>query len=497
LCRQVENLFKINKLHRRITILSLPEKSAMTPPKNVDIPEFEGLAMPGEPVLTPGLTLEQAPVRDCMTVSQFVQAVSQQLARNFPLVRITGEISGTTRAASGHWYFTLKDQDSAVRCVLFKHRALYLGGQLRSGDQVEIRARAGLYEPRGEFQLVVDSVQAAGRGDLLAAFAALKEKLAAQGLFDAARKRALPVFPKRVGIVTSRDAAALRDVVTTFARRAPHVQLVLYPAAVQGAHAPRELLSAVQAASTRNETDVLIICRGGGSLEDLAAFNDEALAHAIAAAPVPVISGIGHETDFSISDFVADLRAPTPTAAAELAARATADWLSHLHTSVRQLSGALQNRLDTLSQRLDRAGAQLRHPGQTLALQRAQFTHLAQRLTASIHTSLKDRRTYLAAQAAALQQHRPQITTLRLTTHALAQRLHRTVMLIPSQRAAQLQSLAQRLTALDPTRVLARGYTYVTDVHGQPVTTAVHTKAGDALNVHWKDGVRKTTVVAD
>ncbi|MGL4577116.1 MAG: exodeoxyribonuclease VII large subunit, partial [Burkholderiaceae bacterium] len=323
-----------------------------------------------------GLSAEPSATRAALTVSQFVQAVAQSLARGFPLVRVSGEISGATRAASGHWYFNLKDSGASVRCVLFKNRALLIGDRLRDGDQVEIRARAGLYEPRGEFQLVVDSVQAAGQGDLLAAFLRLKEKLQAQGLFDPQRKRPLPAFVRRVGIVTSRDAAALRDVVTTFARRAPHVQLILYPATVQGAQAPRELLAAVQTASSRNEVDVLIIGRGGGSLEDLAAFNDEALALAIAAAPMPVISGVGHETEFSISDFVADLRAPTPTAAAELAARATADWHEELAGTAQALTTALQDHFDTLAQRLDRASSQLRHPGQRLELQRAQLAML-------------------------------------------------------------------------------------------------------------------------
>jgi exodeoxyribonuclease VII large subunit len=433
-------------------------------------------------------------MRAAVTVSQFVQAVAQSLARNFPLVRISGEISGATRAASGHWYFSLKDSSASVRCVLFKNRALLIGDRLREGDQVEIRARAGLYEPRGEFQLVVDSVQAAGQGDLLAAFVRLKEKLAAEGLFDAANKRALPVFTRSVGIVTSRDAAALRDVVSTFARRAPHVRLTLYPASVQGANAPRELLAAVQTASGRNEVDVLIVCRGGGALEDLAAFNDEALARAIAATPMPVISGVGHETDFSISDFVADLRAPTPTAAAELAARATKDWHSELAALTDQLTGALQDHMDALGQRLDGASARLTHPGQRLAVQAACLALLRERLVGQARSYTQD------AKARAVQLHqrvraaRPNMlahrTKVSENSSALATAARRGI----DARAGRMNTLAARLGALDPSRVLARGYTFAADAQGKPITSSRATAPGQALTLHWHDGTRDVEV---
>jgi exodeoxyribonuclease VII large subunit len=446
------------------------------------------------PLFSRGLVADPALARDSLTVSQFVQAVSSLLARNYPLVRVSGEISGATRAASGHWYFTLKDSAASVRCVLFKQRALLMGDRLRDGDQVEIRARAGLYEPRGEFQLVVDSVQAAGRGDLLAAFLALKEKLEREGLFDAARKRPLPVFAKHVGIVTSRDAAALRDVATTFARRAPHVGLVLYPAAVQGANAPRELLAAVQTASARNEVDVLIVCRGGGALEDLAAFNDELLSRAIAAAPMPVISGVGHETDFSISDFVADLRAPTPTAAAELAARATADWRDELAALTHQLAAALQDHLDALGQRLDRATTRLTHPGQRLAMQAARLALLRQQLNAQARSHWQDAaartaqlRQRLAGAQPGLPERRMQVNTHLNALRSAAQRS-------VAAQSARIGTLAARLAALDPTRVLARGYTFATDAHGQPVTSSRAVAAGQALMLHWHDGKRDVEV---
>jgi exodeoxyribonuclease VII large subunit len=240
--------------------------------------------------------------------------------------------------------------------------------------------------------------------------------------------------------------------------------------------------------------DVLIVCRGGGALEDLAAFNDEMLARAIAAAPMPVISGVGHETDFSISDFVADLRAPTPTAAAELAARATADWRDELAAFAEQLTGALQDHLDTLAQRLDRAGAQLRHPGQRLELQRARLAMLAQTLRAHANKVAQGGREQLAALNRALSQRRPQITPRTLQTQALAHRLQRAAVLLPTRNRAQLHALAQRLDALDPTRVLARGYTFATDAHGQSVTSRAAAQPGQALTLHWYDGARDVQV---
>jgi exodeoxyribonuclease VII large subunit len=465
----------------------------MASPKNVDILELSAVDTPAAPVLTQGLTLELATTRDCMTVSQFVQAVSNQLARTFPLVRVAGEINGATRAASGHWYFTLKDATSAVRCVLFKQRALLVGA-LRNGDRVEIRARAGLYEQRGEFQLVVDSVQAAGRGDLLAAFLALKEKLAAQGLFDPGRKRPLPVFVQRVGIVTSRDAAALRDVATTLARRAPYVHAVLYPASVQGVNAPRELLAAVRTASQRHEVDVLIVCRGGGSLEDLAAFNDEALAHAIAAAPMPVISGVGHETDFSISDFVADMRAPTPTAAAELAARASEAWYVQLSVSFSNLSSVLLDALNQRGQRLDRAVARLAHPGQRLATRAGQLALLGQRLQTQLHGRLLHTQAHVAQLE--MRQRAAMPNPQALLTQASGQliQLHHQTRQYLQICHQHVQTLRARLQALDPQQVLARGYTFATDASGTPVTGSTHVQVGQALRLHWHDGMREVTV---
>ncbi|MGA0844823.1 MAG: exodeoxyribonuclease VII large subunit, partial [Arenicellales bacterium] len=272
------------------------------------------------------MTTMPDPTPAVMTVSQLNQTVGRLLERSFPLTWVAGELSNVTRAASGHWYFTLKDAGAQVRAVMFRGRAQYVDFSPREGDKVEVRATVGLYAARGDFQLNVENMRRAGVGNLYEAFLRLKSKLAAEGLFDQERKRALPVFPRTIGVVTSPQAAALRDILTALRRRVPHIQIVLYPTAVQGDGSAEKIAAAIQAASDRSECDLLLVCRGGGSLEDLWSFNDERVARAIFYCAVPVISGVGHETDVTIADFVADLRAPTPTAAAELAATPWADW---------------------------------------------------------------------------------------------------------------------------------------------------------------------------
>ncbi len=309
-------------------------------------------------------------VNEILTVSQLNQAVSRVLERNFALTWIAGEISNFTRAASGHWYFTLKDANAQVRSVMFRGRAQYVDFNPREGDKVEVRATVGLYAPRGDFQLNVEAMRKAGVGDLYEAFLRLKAKLAAEGLFDADRKRALPAFPRTVGIVTSAQAAALRDVISAFRRRASHLQLVLYSTLVQGEGSAERIAEAISTASRRAECDLLLVCRGGGSLEDLWSFNDEQVARAIAACSMPVISGVGHETDFTIADFVADLRAPTPTAAAELAATPTRDWLATVAQHAHDLSDALRRQLDARAQTLDWHANRLQSPATAIRQQR-------------------------------------------------------------------------------------------------------------------------------
>ena len=281
---------------------------------------------------SPESGLAAEPRRDIYSVSRLNREARGLLEAGLPSLWITGELSNLARPASGHWYFTLKDEDAQVRCAMFRQRTLAVRVAPRDGMQVLMRARVGLYEARGEFQLVVDHLEEAGEGELRRRFEALKQKLAAEGLFDAARKRVPPRFPARIGIVTSATGAALRDVLHVLRRRCPGVPVIVYAVPVQGAGAPREIAAMLELADRRREVEVLLLVRGGGSLEDLFAFNDESLARTIAGIGLPLITGIGHEIDFTIADFVADLRAPTPSAAAELAVPDASAWLQVLET---------------------------------------------------------------------------------------------------------------------------------------------------------------------
>ncbi|MEK9940272.1 MAG: exodeoxyribonuclease VII large subunit, partial [Methylotenera sp.] len=273
-----------------------------------------------------------------MTVSELNRLARSILEQSFPLFWVSGEISNLTRAASGHWYFSLKDSTAQVRCVMFKGRNSYIDFIPREGDKIEARCTVTLYEARGDFQLTVEFIQRAGLGALFEAFEKLKNKLGLEGLFDVANKKPIPAHPKQIGIVTSADAAALRDVLTTLKRRMPNIPVVIYPTPVQGKGAAELIANAIHTANQRAECDVLIICRGGGSIEDLWQFNEEIVARAIAQSNIPTISGVGHETDFTIADFVADMRAATPTAAAELAAPARDSLLQGLKQLHQQLN---------------------------------------------------------------------------------------------------------------------------------------------------------------
>ncbi|HBI69024.1 MAG TPA: exodeoxyribonuclease VII large subunit, partial [Massilia sp.] len=308
-----------------------------------------------------------------LSVTALNGQVARLLERSFPLVWIGGEISNFTRASSGHWYFTLKDDAAQVRAVMFRSRAQYAGFNPREGDKVEVRALVTLYGARGDYQINVEAIRRAGVGQLYEAFLRLKEKLNGQGLFDADRKRPLPLFTRSIGIVTSPQAAALRDVLTALKRRAPHVNIVLYPAPVQGQFAADKIAEAIMTASRRAEVDVLLVCRGGGSIEDLWSFNEECVARAIAACSIPVISGVGHETDVTIADFAADMRAATPTAAAELAATPRDDWMASLSADALDLRRAMARQLSEASQGLDNLSRRLLSPTAQIARHGAQL----------------------------------------------------------------------------------------------------------------------------
>ncbi len=330
-----------------------------------------------------------------LTVTQLNRLVREVLEGAFPLFWISGEISNFTRAASGHWYFSLKDASAQVRCVMFKGRNNHVDFDLREGDHIEARCNISFYEPRGDFQLNVEFIRKAGLGALFEAYERLKNKLALEGLFDAACKKAIPQYPKTIGIVTSPDAAALRDVLTTLKRRNPNIRVIIYPTPVQGKGAAELIAKAIRTAKTRNEVDTLIICRGGGSMEDLWQFNEEIVARAVAECTIPTISGVGHETDFTICDFVADARAATPTAAAELASTD----LQALQAYITQLWHRLNRRMDTglqsHAQRLDFLARRLISPAQQIALKKGQISALGRRMDIGLQSMLKTHRQHL------------------------------------------------------------------------------------------------------
>ena len=395
---------------------------------------------------------------EILTVSQLNQAVARLLERNFPLSWISGEISNFTRAASGHWYFTLKDANAQVRAVMFRSRAQAVGFNPREGDKVEVRATVGLYAQRGDYQLNVEAMRRAGIGNLYEAFLKLKAQLSEEGLFDANRKRELPVFPRTIGIVTSPQAAALRDVITAFRRRAPHVQLLLYPTAVQGEGSAEKIAEAVMKASRRAECDVLLVCRGGGSLEDLWSFNDERVARAIAACSMPVISGVGHETDFTIADFVADLRAPTPTAAAELAATAQQDWLAELGQSAQALTDSLRRQLDDQAQSLDWLSHRLQSPGAAIAQQHLKLAALQSRLQHATRTPLTAARFTLEQARRRLHHALPDTRMRRTQLSARATQLSTAFDVHFAETRHTFSALQGQLELLAPQRTLERGY---------------------------------------
>ncbi|WP_338681184.1 exodeoxyribonuclease VII large subunit [Janthinobacterium sp. TB1-E2] len=423
-----------------------------------------------------------------LTVSALNQAVARLLERSFPLTWIAGEISNFTRAASGHWYFTLKDDGAQVRAVMFRGRAQYAGFTPREGDKVEVRALVTLYGARGDYQINVEAIRRAGVGALYEAFQRLKEKLAAQGLFDQERKRAIPMFARSIGIVTSPQAAALRDVLIALKRRAPHVNIILYPTPVQGQQAPEKIAHAIRTASTRAECDVLLVCRGGGSIEDLWSFNDEAVAHAIADCSMPVISGVGHETDFTIADFAADLRAATPTAAAELAATPRADWMASLRADATDLRRAMRRSLDDAAQTLDRHSRRLLNPKAQLQQQRLQLLALSTAMTHAARAPVNQSRYALERLRSRWANLRPDVTASRTRLVEAQRRSGAAMAQQLGQRRHRLDGLAAQLELLNPQRTLERGYAILRDEKGNIVRSPAQLQARQNVNVRLAEG---------
>lgn len=395
----------------------------------------------------PSLFLKQK----IMTVTELNRLAREVLEVSFPLFWVSGEVSNFTRAASGHWYFSLKDAGAQVRCVMFKGRNSYVDFTPREGDKIEARATVTLYEARGDFQLTVEFVQRAGLGALFEAFERLKNKLALEGLFDAAAKRALPAHPQSIGIVTSPDAAALRDVLTTLKRRMPSIAVIIYPTPVQGKTAALQIADAIETASLRQEVDVLIICRGGGSIEDLWSFNDEIVARAVANCAIPTISGVGHETDFTICDFVADVRAATPTAAAELATQSRENSINALQQLRQQLTRSMQYQLNQRTQALDYLTRRLISPLQHIAQQQSELGQTAIRLNSAMQQQLQNKQQ-------------------------------------------QLAHLSQNLTHLNPQAVLTRGYAFVQNALGEIISSSQQLQLGDKVRLTFGEGAADATV---
>ncbi|WP_312550168.1 exodeoxyribonuclease VII large subunit [Massilia sp.] len=429
-----------------------------------------------------------------LSVTALNQQVARLLERSFPLVWIGGEISNFTRASSGHWYFTLKDDAAQVRAVMFRSRAQYAGFVPREGDKVEVRALVTLYGARGDYQINVEAIRRAGVGQLYEAFLRLKEKLANQGLFDQERKRALPLFTHSIGIVTSPQAAALRDVLTALKRRAPHVNIVLYPAPVQGQFAADKIAEAIMTASTRAEVDVLLVVRGGGSIEDLWSFNEECVARAIAACAIPVIAGVGHETDVTIADFAADMRAATPTAAAELAATPREDWLASLSADALDLRRAMRRQLSEANQGLDNLSRRLLSPTAQIAHQRLKLRAMAASLTHALRVPINRGGVTLAQLQQRWARHRPDLRTLRAQIMSEQRHLNASVCSQVKQRRDALTALAAQLELLNPQRTLERGYAIVSNAQGQALRAPGQIKARSALTVRLAEGSAEVRV---
>lgn len=411
-------------------------------------------------------------------VAALVHAIGDALSARFGACTVRGELSGYTRAASGHCYFTLKDANgdaASVRCAMFKRAASLLQFQPLDGQQVQLRGRVAVYEPRGELQFIVEAMQRSGEGSLYEQFLRIKQKLEAEGLFDASRKRPIVAYPRRIGVVTSLDAAALHDVVSSLARRAPHVELVVYPSVVQGAEAPLSLVAAIDAAGRRREVDTLLVCRGGGSIEDLWAFNDERVVRAIAGCPIPVISGVGHETDTTLADFAADLRAPTPTAAAELCTPATADTQAVLASASLSMRRRMQRALETASQRLDGLAMRSLRPAEAVRRQLQSLDLWSLRLSAATRR-LADLRGQ----------------DLRLA----AARFGRAGAASTQRAALTLDRLEARWRALDPAGVLQRGYAWLSDDAGRPLVSAAQLRIGESVHAVLADGVAVAKVTS-
>ncbi|HJW81930.1 MAG TPA: exodeoxyribonuclease VII large subunit [Acidiferrobacterales bacterium] len=438
------------------------------------------------------LPLSPAPDRDVFSVSRLNREAKALLEGSFPLLWVEGELSNLSRPASGHLYFTLKDAQAQVRCALFRGSQRHVSVTPKDGMQVLVRARVSLYEGRGDYQLIVESLEEAGEGALRRAYEQLRNRLAQEGLFDSARKQPLPRLAKRIGIITSPSGAVLHDILTTLKRRFPAIPVLLHPVPVQGEGAAEKIAAMIRLAGQRRDCDVLILARGGGSLEDLWAFNEEVVARAIHACPIPIVCGVGHETDITIADFAADARAPTPTAAAEMLSPHQSDWLSALEQKEQRLVRLLRDRLRTAQQHLDYLSTRLVHPRERLTRLSERLQQLNQRLRlAQFHVRARTTHNLLALHARLLR-HNPQ-TRLReqhLRSRHLHTQLGNAMRRVLERAREHMTRTAQALDTLSPLATLARGYAILENPKtGVLVRAASEVRPGDAVRARLARGL--------
>ena len=434
--------------------------------------------------------------REILSVTRLTRAVRSLLEGHFGAVWVEGEISNLARPTSGHLYFTLKDPSSQVRCAMFKARNALLGFTPANGAQVLVSARVSLYEPRGEFQMVVEHMEPAGEGALRLRFEALKRGLAAAGLFDEAHKKPIPATPGAIGVVTSPTGAAIRDILHVLARRSPGIPIILYPTPVQGVAAVPGLVRAIQTANRRDEVDVLIVARGGGSLEDLWAFNEEAVVRALFGSRLPVVTGVGHEVDFTLADLVADLRAATPSAAAERCAPDTRHLLRQIAQFERRLAGRMRGELVEGKLRLDGAERRLVHPGRRIEQFQQRMDELDRRLPRAMALALQRAagRVNTLARAVEAADPTPRLALAAQRVASLAHRLPQAWQTAQERRGRRVDGLGQTLAAVNPLATLERGYAIVSDTSGQIVREVAGLKPGTRITARVARGALQATV---
>ncbi|MFD2228933.1 exodeoxyribonuclease VII large subunit [Alkalimarinus sediminis] len=441
---------------------------------------------------------DMAKKRVSLTVSELNRQVKQLLEASFLQTWVEGELTSFSKPSSGHWYFTLKDNRAQIRCAMFKGHNQRLRFTPKEGDKVVVRAKVSLYEGRGDYQLIVETMEPAGAGDLQKAYEQLKAKLAAEGLFDQTRKQPLPSLPKRIAVVTSPTGAAIHDILTVLNRRFPHISITIYPTAVQGDGAAADIARMIKLANQRKEADMIIVGRGGGSLEDLWAFNEEVVARAIFESSLPIVSAVGHEIDFTIADFVSDYRAPTPSAAAEKISPDQYEWSQNLDHLMERIQHAMRRKLATERQKVDAFSSHIKHPGKKLQEHKARLNELNTRLTQSQNRHLTSLNQAITALQQRLYSQSPaeKIVTANKTLKNEFQKLTRAMQHTLDSRQQQLVRNIQTLEAVSPLATISRGYAIVSNNQNPVIRSISDVKEGEHLKTKLSDGYIHSQVVS-